>query len=127
MSSWRPPAAIAIASYDVTGLARLMALRPVARRRPSPWSWPPSSPSSCSSVEAPERRRRWSIFEFIPAELIHDIGILVMVLVFAAGLLGIARMARRVGRREGVGWRDLLGRPGRPRAHGPRPVELART
>ena len=49
-----------------------------------------------------------AIFEFIPAELIHDIGILVMVLVFAAGLLGIARMARHVGRREGVDWRDLL-------------------
>ena len=50
-----------------------------------------------------------AIFEFIPAELIHDLGIVVMVLVVAAGLLGIARMARRVGRREGVGWSTVVG------------------
>jgi len=32
-----------------------------------------------------------------------------MILVVLAGLAGVARMARRIGRREGVGWRTVLG------------------
>jgi nitrate reductase gamma subunit len=97
----------AIASYDVTGLARLMALRPalgvfVALVLAAFFAlvmYIGRGPMESGSL---------AIFEFIPAELIHDVGILVMVLVFAAGLLGIARMARHVGHREGVTWRDLL-------------------
>ena len=61
------------------------------------------------TARGPQSTETLAIFEFIPAELIHDIGIVVMVLVFAAGLVGVARMARRIGRREGVGWRSVLG------------------
>ena len=32
-----------------------------------------------------------------------------MIAVFAAGLVGVARMARAIGRREGIDWRDVLG------------------
>jgi hypothetical protein len=61
------------------------------------------------TATGPQSSDTLAIFEFIPAELIHDMGIIVMILVVAAGLLGIARMARRVGRREGVGWRTVFG------------------
>jgi hypothetical protein len=61
------------------------------------------------TAAGPQSTGTLAIFEFIPAELIHDMGIIVMILVVAAGLLGIARMARRVGRREGVGWRTVFG------------------
>jgi hypothetical protein len=98
----------AIASYDATGLARLMYL------------WPALGTAFALALAAffalfmytaagPQSAETLAIFEFIPAELIHDMGIVVMILVVAAGLLGIARMARRVGRREGVGWRTVFG------------------
>jgi ferredoxin/nitrate reductase gamma subunit len=97
----------AIASYDVTGLARLMYLRPAVGT-----AFALALAFFFALVmyigRGPQSAETLAIFEFIPAELIHDIGILVMVLVFVAGLVGIARMARRIGRREGVGWRDLL-------------------
>jgi nitrate reductase gamma subunit len=50
-----------------------------------------------------------AIFEFIPEELIHNLGIVVILVVFAAGLLGVATMARAIGRREGVTWSSLAG------------------
>jgi ferredoxin len=98
----------AIASYDATGLARLMYLRPALGTLFalalavffSLFMYAGRGPQSADSL---------AIFEFIPAELIHDTGIVVMILVFVAGLVGVARMARRIGRREGVGWRTVLG------------------
>ena len=60
-----------------------------------------------------------AIFEFIPAELIHTTGIVVMLLVVLAGLVGVGTMARAVARREGIsprsafGSRAALGRAGR--------------
>ncbi len=98
----------AIASYDVTGLARLMYLRP-AMGTVFALALAVFFALVMYIGRGPQSTETLAIFEFIPAELIHDIGILVMVLVFAAGLLGVARMARRMGRREGVGWVDLLG------------------
>jgi ferredoxin len=98
----------AIASYDVTGIARLMYL------------WPVLGTAFALALAAffalfmytaagPQSTETLAIFEFIPAELIHDMGIVVMILVFAAGLLGVARMARHIGRREGVGWGTVFG------------------
>jgi ferredoxin len=97
----------AIASYDITGLARLMALRPaigvlVALLLAAFFAL------VMFIGRGPMEGSTLALFEFIPAELIHDLGVLVMVLVVAAGLIGIGRMVRRVGRREGVHWRDLL-------------------
>ena len=50
-----------------------------------------------------------AIFTFIPEDLIHTLGIVVMVVVLLAGIAGIATMARAIGRREGVGLRDVVG------------------
>lgn len=98
----------AIASYDVTGLARFMYLRPVLgtifalalAAFFALFMYTARGPMSTESL---------AIFEFIPAHLIHDLGIVVMVLVFLAGLVGVARMARWIGRREGVGWGTVIG------------------
>jgi len=49
------------------------------------------------------------LFQFIPSELIHNIGLAVMIVVFLAGLAGVATMARRIARSEGVGWKTVLG------------------
>lgn len=98
----------AIASYDVTGLARLMYLRPAIGTAFALalaaffalFMYTAAGPMSTESL---------AIFEFVPAELIHDLGIVVMAVVVAAGLVGVARMARRIGHREGVGWRSVAG------------------
>jgi ferredoxin/nitrate reductase gamma subunit len=98
----------AIASYDATGLARLMFL------------WPAVGTAFALALatffalfmytaHGPQSSQSLAIFDFIPEPLIHNLGIVVMVLVFAAGLVGVARMARAIGRREGVGWGSVLG------------------
>ncbi len=98
----------AIASYDATGLARLMFL------------WPAVGTAFALALatffalfmytaHGPQSSESLAIFDFIPEPLIHNLGIVVMVLVFLAGLVGVARMARAIGRREGVGWGSVLG------------------
>lgn len=98
----------AIASYDRTGIARLMYLRPalgtlfavLLAAFFAVFMYAAHGPQDAASL---------AIFTFIPADLIHDTGIVVMILVFLAGLAGVARMARAIGRREGVGWRTVFG------------------
>ena len=98
----------AIASYDRTGIARLMYL------------WPALGTAFALALAAffalfmyaahgPQSGETLAIFDFIPEALIHNTGIVVMILVFLAGLAGVARMARAIGSREGVGWRSVLG------------------
>ena len=61
------------------------------------------------SAHGPQSGRSLAIFEFIPEGLIHNLGIVVMIIVFIAGLAGVGTMARAIARREGVGWADALG------------------
>jgi hypothetical protein len=49
------------------------------------------------------------IFAFIPEALIHDMGIVVMIIVFGAGLAGVVTMARALGRAGGVTVRSVVG------------------
>jgi ferredoxin len=98
----------AIASYDKTRLARTMYLHPVVGTLFALmlaaffalFMYASHGPQSSSSL---------AIFDFIPAPLIHDVGVLVMVVVFVAGLVGVASMARRIAMREGVTWGGVLG------------------
>ena len=98
----------AIASYDRTRVARTMYTRPAVATVLAVllaaffalFMYSAHGPQSGSSL---------AIFEFIPEGLIHNTGIVVMILVVLAGLSGIASMARRIGRREGVGWGTVLG------------------
>jgi len=61
------------------------------------------------AAHGPQDGQTLALFEFIPEELIHDLGIVVMIAVFAAGLVGVGTMAWRIGRREGVSLADLVG------------------
>ncbi|HJW83231.1 MAG TPA: 4Fe-4S dicluster domain-containing protein [Anaerolineae bacterium] len=98
----------AIASYDRTGLARLMYTMPLLGTLIAValaaffalFMYSARGPMSGSTLD---------IFGFIPEELIHNIGIVVMIVIFAAGLLGLATMARRVARNNGVTLRSVFG------------------
>jgi ferredoxin/nitrate reductase gamma subunit len=98
----------AIATYDRTRLARTMYLQPFVGTAIAVllatlfalFMYAGHGPQDTVSL---------ALFQFIPAELIHNLGLAVMVLVFLAGLAGIATMARRIARSEGIGWRNVLG------------------
>jgi heterodisulfide reductase subunit C len=97
-----------IASYDRTRIARTMYTRPLLGTAFAVliaaffalFMYGAHGPQSGESL---------AIFEFIPEALIHNTGILVMILVFLAGLSGVATMAHRIAGREGIGWRSLGG------------------
>jgi ferredoxin len=98
----------AIASYDRTRLARTMYMQPVLGTLIAVmlaavfalFMYAGHGPQDSASLV---------LFQFIPSELIHNIGLAVMILVFLAGLAGLATMARRIARSEGVGWRTVFG------------------
>jgi len=98
----------AIASYDRTRLARTMYLQPLLGT---------AIAVMLAIVFAmfmyvdhgPQDGATLALFQFIPAEWIHTIGVAVMIVVGLAGLAGLATMARRLARSEGVGWGTVLG------------------
>jgi ferredoxin len=106
----------AIASYDVTGLARLMYLFPVVGTAIA-LALAAFFALFMYTAHGPQDAGTLALFQFIPSELIHDLGIVVMVLVVLAGATGVVRMTRRIAHREGVGLRTVLGdRPAAARA-----------
>ena len=98
----------AIANYDRTGLARTMYTRPVIGTLIAValaaffalFMYAGHGPQDAGSLD---------IFAFIPEELIHNLGIGVMVLVFVAGLVGVATMARALSRAGGVTIGSVVG------------------
>jgi ferredoxin len=98
----------AIAGYDRTGLARTMYTRPfvgmfIALALAAFFAVFMYAAHGAQSVGSLD------IFGFIPEELIHDLGIGIMVVVFLAGLAGVVTMARRLGRAGGFSWRSVAG------------------
>ncbi|MEP7380010.1 MAG: 4Fe-4S dicluster domain-containing protein [Chloroflexota bacterium] len=98
----------AIGQYDKTRLARTMYTQPilavlVALLLAAVFA------AFMYSAHGPMDGQRLAIFEWIPSELIHTVGIAVMIAVVLAGLAGVWTMARSVGRREAVGWRSVVG------------------
>ena len=109
----------AIASYDRTHLARTMYTRPIVATVLAVLI-AAFFAAFMYAARGPMDGESLAIFEWIPAEVIHTMGIVVMVLVMLAGVAGIASMARGIARREGEGLRSVLGsraalsRTGRP-------------
>jgi ferredoxin/nitrate reductase gamma subunit len=98
----------AIASYDRTRIARTMYTKPLLGTAFAVLVAMFFALFMYSS-HGPQSGESLAIFAFIPEELIHNTGIAVMILVALAGLSGVASMARGIARREGVGWRSLVG------------------
>ena len=98
----------AIASYDKTQIARTMYTRPLLGTAFAVLV-ALFFALFMYSAHGPQRGESLAIFTFIPEELLHNTGIVVMILVALAGFGGVASMARGIARREGVGWRSLVG------------------
>ncbi|MCU0506594.1 MAG: 4Fe-4S dicluster domain-containing protein [Chloroflexi bacterium] len=98
----------AIASYDVTGLARVMYLFPAVGTAIA-LALAAFFAVFMFAARGPQDAASLALFEFIPAELIHDLGLVVMAIVVLAGLAGMVRMTRRMARREGVSLGDAFG------------------
>lgn len=98
----------AIAEYDRTRLARTMYLRPAVGTFVAVLL-AVFFALFMYSAHGPQSGESLAIFQFIPEELIHDTGLVVMLAVFLAGAAGILRMAGRIGAREGVGVRSVAG------------------
>ena len=98
----------AIASYDRTGLARTMYTRPVVGTLIAVFLAAFFAIFMAAGHALPAGGSL-DLFAFVPEDLIHTIGIVVMVLVALAGVAGLVTMARQVGRSESVGWRTVFG------------------
>lgn len=98
----------AIAAYDRTRLAKTIFTRPAMA-----WTLAVVMAlffaSFMYAAHGPMPGSELAIFAFIPEELIHTMGIVVMILVAAAGLAGVGTMIRDVGRHEDVSVRGALG------------------
>jgi heterodisulfide reductase subunit C len=98
----------AIGRYDRTGLARTMYTRPILGTIVAVLLAAFFALFMYAS-HGPQDGATLDIFGFIPEALIHDTGVVVMILVFAAGLVGLATMFRSVSRVEGVTLRSMVG------------------
>ncbi len=98
----------AIAGYDRTRLAATMYTRPVLATVVAV-ALALFFAAFMLSARGPMDSATLAIFEWIPSELIHNLGIVLMVLVVLAGVVGIASMARGIARREGESLRSVLG------------------
>jgi ferredoxin len=109
----------AIASYDRTGLARLLFTMPVLGTVLAIFL-AAFLALFMYGQHQPMDAQRLALFEFIPAGVVHNVGVVVLILVALAGLAGVATMvttvARGGGARPGGGSsREPVGadRPGR--------------
>jgi ferredoxin len=97
----------AVASYDPTGLARILYTRPVIG------SLVATAVAAFFALfmyasHGPQDAASLALFTFVPEGLIHWTGIAVMVVMVLAGAVGIATMARGVSRHEGVSLRTMF-------------------
>jgi heterodisulfide reductase subunit C len=96
------------ASYEPTGLARILYTRPVIG------SLIAAAVAAFFAVfmyaaHGPQDATSLALFTFIPEGLIHWTGVGVMVALVLAGVVGITSMARRVAHSEGVSLPTLFG------------------
>ncbi len=97
----------AVASYDRTGLARALATSPIVGSTIAillavvlaTFMFTAHGPASTATLD---------LFGFIPAELIHNLGLAVIAVVAVAGLLGLGTMVRAVHRSNPIAWRGRI-------------------
>jgi len=98
----------AIASYDRTRLARTIYLQPILGTAIAV-ALAAVFAMFMYAAHGPQDGQTLALFQFIPSDLIHSLGVAVMVVVGLAGLAGLATMTHRIARSEGVGWGTGLG------------------
>jgi len=98
----------AIASYDPTGLARILYTRPIVGTAVAA-GIAAFFALFMYAAHGPQDGSTLALFEFIPDALIHWTGIGVMVALVVSGVIGVVRMTRRVARRDGVTLRSVVG------------------
>ena len=98
----------AIASYDKTRLAKTMYTRPAVAAVLAVLI-ALFFAAFMYTAHGPMASEQLSIWGFIPEELIHSTGIVVMIVVVLAGLTGVGTMVRDIGRKEGVSLKGALG------------------
>lgn len=97
----------AIAHYDKTGLARLMYRNPVVLWVVAAIGMVFFSLFLGSNSEV-RSATSLALFDFVPYEVIHWLGIAVMAVVAGFSVLGGAQLARDMARREGINWREIF-------------------
>jgi ferredoxin len=108
----------AIASYDRTGLARLMYTMPLLGTFVA-LALAAFFALFMYTAHGPMSGAGLDLFGFVPEHLIHDTGVVLMIVVALAGLAGMVTMARAIARRAGVSLGSLLrGRKALRRAAG---------
>jgi ferredoxin/nitrate reductase gamma subunit len=100
----------AIASYEPTGLARVIYTRPVLGTMigvlvAAFFAMFMLTQADLGGIDAPTL----ALFSFVPGELVHWLGVGVMIAMALAGAWGLIRMITAVGRRDGVTWKDTVG------------------
>ena len=98
----------AIASYDHTHIARTLYLRPIVGMAIAV-ALALFFALFMYAAHGPQDSQSLAIFQFIPEGLIHDTGVVLMIVVFLAGLVGVGTMVRRIARAESIGVRSLVG------------------
>lgn len=98
----------AIGRYDRTGLARTFYTRPIIGTAIA-LALAAFFALVMFAGQGEQSTTSLEIFAFVPEALIHDMGVVVMIVVFIAGLAGIAMMARAVGSVEDVTLSSTLG------------------
>jgi ferredoxin len=98
----------AIASYEPTGLARILYTRPVLGSLIA-LGVAAFFALFMYAAHGPQNAGSLALFTFVSDQLIHWTGITVMVLMGLSAIVGIASMGRRVARSEEVTWPTLFG------------------
>ena len=102
----------AIAAYDRTRLARFLFLQPLLGTIMAVVLAVFLGLFMFVNRAGPAPAGEMAFFDFIPAGLIHDMGIVLMIVVFVAGLAGVLTMIGKVAPASGIDWKGLMNREG---------------
>jgi ferredoxin len=102
----------ATASYDRTRIAKFLFLQPLLGTIAAVLFAVFLGLFMYANRSGPAPEGEMAFFEFIPAGLIHNMGIVAMILVFLAGLAGVLTMISKVAPASGIHWRGLMNRDG---------------
>jgi ferredoxin len=97
----------AIASYDRTRLARTLTASPLAATVVA-FFLAAFFAAFMYTAHGPMGTSTLDLFGFVPAGLVHDLGVAVIAIMFVAGFAGVATMSAALSRAGGVRWRSIV-------------------